>query len=576
MKIDHEPQSMWEAAPEQLQDLQVRGDIMPLYQDLLEGLPCIVFEADAQTLQFTYVSSEAEEVLGYPLKRWHEDPNFWLEQVVHLADRQAVIEAVREFVQAERGGEIRYRVVRADGEMIWLRSMMRPVAKQEGRIRHLRGFMLDITGEQGTEATLRKSEERLHLALDAASMGVWDWNIVTSEIYWSDQIYRLHGFTKDEFDGSYESFLRVIDRVHPDDADVAQETIRRALSTREDYGIEYRINFPDERIQWLYAKGCIYFGENGDPVRIAGTVQDITARKQAEAALIKLTETLEQRVRERTVDLERVNVALKQENRERRRAEQVLEKTNMALLQSNRELQDFAYVASHDLQEPLRKISTFADLLRSDYEAQLDAPAISYIERMMSAAERMRHLIRDLLEFSRIKTKPQPFQETDLNKVVHNVLIDLEVRIKESGGRVDVEELPSIEVDPMQMHQLFQNLLGNALKFRRKEVPPVVKLRAVAETDEYAVEVCRITIEDNGIGFEEQYIDRIFSPFQRLHARTEYEGTGMGLAICRRIVERHHGTITARSIPGRGTTFTVVLPVRQERKDDAVAGLDEA
>lgn len=251
---------------------------------------------------------------------------------------------------------------------------------------------------------------------------------------------------------------------------------------------------------------------------------------------------------------------------ERKEAEQELARTNTVLEQRNRELQDFAYVASHDLQEPLRKIRAFADLLREDYGDRIDEMGQYYLERMHDGAERMSTLIADLLAFSRITTRGQPFQEVDLKALVNDVLIDLEMAMADEHGMVEVGDLPVIEADPTQMRQLFQNLIGNALKFHREDVPPLVQITARTEPD--AGEVCHIEVTDNGIGFDEKYLDRIFSPFQRLHGRGKYTGTGMGLAICRRIVERHNGTIAAHSQAGEGSTFIITLPCRQSAAQD--------
>ncbi|MDJ0736787.1 MAG: PAS domain-containing protein [Nostocaceae cyanobacterium] len=235
------------------------------------------------------------------------------------------------------------------------------------------------------------------------------------------------------------------------------------------------------------------------------------------------------------------------------------------LTRSNQELQQFAFVASHDLQEPLRKIKTFADRLKATCKDALTPQGQDYLARMQNAASRMQILIEDLLALSRVTTRGQPFIQISLNKITQEVLSDLEVRIQQTGGRVEVGDLPTINADPIQMRQLLQNLIGNALKFHRQEVPPVVKVYSQDckfQSDPLAtVEFCQLVVEDNGIGFDEKYGDRIFNVFQRLHGRSEYEGTGIGLAICRKIAERHHGSITASSEPGEGATFTVTLPI---------------
>jgi len=243
------------------------------------------------------------------------------------------------------------------------------------------------------------------------------------------------------------------------------------------------------------------------------------------------------------------------------------------LERSNKELQDFASVASHDLQEPLRKIHAFSDRLRSRCAPALDDAGRDYLDRIQNAAGRMHTLINDLLTYARVATKAQPFVPADLVSITREVVSDLEARIEQVNGRVEVGELPSVEADPLQVRQLMQNLIGNSLKYHRPDVPPVVSicshhLTECASPTQNAPSglYCQILVEDNGIGFDEIYAEKIFTIFQRLHGRTEYEGTGVGLAVCRKIVERHGGTITARSTPGKGSTFTVTLPIRQPKE----------
>ena len=244
----------------------------------------------------------------------------------------------------------------------------------------------------------------------------------------------------------------------------------------------------------------------------------------------------------------------------RKRREEMIESYSARLERSNRDLQDFAYVASHDLQEPLRKVIAFGDRLVADYEEALDETGRDYLERMRDASKRMQTLISDLLAFSRVTTKGKPFTPVDLSIVAQDVVSDLEYRIEQTGGQVAIDPLPMVEADPTQMHQLLQNLVGNALKFHQADRQPVIKISGNSGDDR----TCRIIVDDNGIGFEPKFTERIFQPFQRLHLRREYEGSGMGLAICRRIAERHGGDITAKSTPGEGATFIVTLPLQQQ------------
>jgi signal transduction histidine kinase len=263
------------------------------------------------------------------------------------------------------------------------------------------------------------------------------------------------------------------------------------------------------------------------------------------------------RVRER--EAAATSARLSREAEIRLRAERELAAKAAELERSNRELEQFAYVASHDLQEPLRKIQAFGDLLVAEAGEAMGADARDYVARMRAAAVRMQALIQDLLAFSRI-SRGDPPALVDLGRVAREVVSDLDGRVRGTGGTVEVGDLPVLRADPTQMRQLLQNLIANALKFHRPGVPPRVSVEGRCDPPGSAGAACRIWVRDNGIGFDEKYLDRIFTPFQRLHGRGEFEGTGMGLAICRKIVERHGGKITARSTPGEGTTFRVTLP----------------
>ena len=249
---------------------------------------------------------------------------------------------------------------------------------------------------------------------------------------------------------------------------------------------------------------------------------------------------------------------------ERKRAEEAMHKYAEELVRSNRELQNFAYVASHDLQEPLRKIQAFSSRLQSKESAGLSEQGTNYLVRIEKAAARMQTLIKDLLNFSRVTTHAKPFQTVNLSETIDGVLSDIEVQIQTTSAQIEIDALPTIEADPIQMRQLFQNLISNALKFHNNGQAPVVTVTCNINIDENSTS---IQVADNGIGFEEKYLDRIFTVFQRLHNRTEFEGTGVGLAVCRRVVERHNGTITAKSTPGQGATFIITLPLQQASSD---------
>ncbi len=295
------------------------------------------------------------------------------------------------------------------------------------------------------------------------------------------------------------------------------EAAREVITSGNETRLEYQTSNNQGKRMWLDCRFTPFIS-NGEP-HLLLSVDDISTSKQAE------------------IDLQGYAAKLEQ---------------------SNRDLQEFAYIASHDLQEPLRKVLAFGDRLVNKYGDTLDETGKDYLKRMRDASQRMQTLINDLLTFSRVSTRAQPFARVDLNEIIEEVVSNLENQIDRTQGKVEFGKLPVIEADPTQMYQLLQNLINNGLKFHQEEVPPVIRVSA-----SNARERCKITVKDNGIGFEMQYLDRIFKPFQRLHGRQEYEGSGMGLAICRRIVERHSGEITAYSAPGDGSAFIITLPMHQ-------------
>jgi PAS domain S-box-containing protein len=257
-----------------------------------------------------------------------------------------------------------------------------------------------------------------------------------------------------------------------------------------------------------------------------------------------------------------------------RRAEYGLRRANAQLARSNQELEDLAMVASHDLQEPLRKIRMFGDRLRAEFAGSLGSVGTDYVARMQNAAERGQLLITGLLSYARASGPGQRRVDVDCQLVAQQVVADLDAQITTVGGRVEIGDLPVLEGNPLQIRQLLQNLISNALKFHRPEVPPVVRLRAVqrfaegvADVGARAREWWDLAVSDEGIGFDEQYAERIFRLFHQLHGRSAFGGSGVGLALCRRIVEHHGGTLVAASVPGVGTTFTASLPRHGEHRE---------
>ena len=307
-----------------------------------------------------------------------------------------------------------------------------------------------------------------------------------------------------------------------------------------------------------YASGGLdYVTKPFDPDLLILKVKTFVRLYQQAQELIRVKATLEQKVSERTKELVEINKALES---------------------SNSELQQYAYIASHDLQEPLRKILTFSRMIA---EKHFSAPSARepLMDRVIDAAERMRRLINDLLDFSKLAV-PSVFKRTSLNKITNAVLSDLEILIAEKGAHITVEDLPTVEIIGEQLHQAFLNLISNALKFSEKNVRPVIRVysetikeKSIGSEPAPDGRYCRIFITDNGIGFEEKYVDKIFTLFQRLHGKAEYEGTGIGLAIVKKIIDKHQGLISARSAAGKGATFIIVLPLEQSPQQPLVAAV---
>jgi signal transduction histidine kinase len=349
----------------------------------------------------------------------------------------------------------------------------------------------------------------------------------SSEARGIDQIERLYAFTPLDLSNDYQAYMAV------------------GIPSLTAFAQADRILW--QSLTWLGLAALLAFlaAWFGGEVFFLRVVSLTAERDAAENKLREANAVLEQRVAERTAELQQLLHVLEI---------------------SNRDLQDFAFITSHDLQEPLRKIQAFGERLNDRYMTELNDEGRFFLERINASANRMQRMINDLLEYSRLTTRAKTFTPVDMDAVVRDVLSDLETRLEETGGTVVVDDLPVIDGDEMQMRQVMQNLIGNALKFRQPGQPPVVKISAcLAEGngDGRASLRAIICVEDNGIGFDEKYLDRIFVPFQRLHSKDEYEGSGIGLAICRKILDRHHGEILAHSQPGQGSQFIILLPIHQ-------------
>jgi PAS domain S-box-containing protein len=484
-------------------------------------------------------------------------------------------ETIREAVAAARDGRsARFQgfCPTATGAPRYWDVSVAPLPGADGRPYRLIGVSRDVTVERRAEDAVRASERRFRTLTEAVPQMVWT----------SDPAGAVTFFNRrwDEYTGAPLGPGHADgwggEAVHPDDADRFRAEWARAVGEPAGgFAREVRVRrASDGAYRWMLAGAVPLRDATGALCEWVGTLTDIDDQKRH-------TELLARLVRERTQELEDANAALTDQIEVRKAAEERIRAIAAELERSNGELEKFAYIASHDLQEPLRKIQAFGDRLRTKCRDQLPDNGKEFVDRMHSAAARMRRLIDDLLSFSRVTTQQRPFVRVDLERLVHEVVSDLEVRIAQEQGTVVVRPLAGVEVDVSQMRQLFQNLIVNAVKFHRPGVPPVVEISGEPDPGPPAPPECRpagepvpmyrVTVRDNGIGFEDKYRERIFDVFQRLHGRNEYEGTGVGLAICRKILERHGGTITARGRPGEGATFVVTLPLRRPSTREATA-----
>jgi PAS domain S-box-containing protein len=356
------------------------------------------------------------------------------------------------------------------------------------------------------------------------------------EAYVSPQIEDILGFTQEEW---LNDPIRWYRQIHPDDRGRWNVDAARMFLTGEPLRAVYRVIARDGRVVWFHCEAKMVRRDDGSPWFIHGVGFDITEIKRAEEALKTAHDELEARVQERTAELAKANAELALRAQE--------------LARSNAELEQFAYVASHDLQEPLRMVTSFTQLMVNRYGNKLGPDADEFIDYIVDGARRMSRLINDLLEYSRVGTRGKPLRPTDCSAVFEMARDNLRAAIEESGASVTADPLPTVLGDETQLVQLFQNLIGNSIKFRAGRS---IRVHVGAERQDGQ---WLFRVADNGIGIEPQYAERIFVIFQRLHSRVEYPGTGIGLAICKKIVERHGGRIWVESRAGEGSTFYFLL-----------------
>ncbi|WP_281310167.1 PAS domain-containing sensor histidine kinase [Flavobacterium flavigenum] len=404
-----------------------------------------------------------------------------------------------------------------------------PLFDANGKVYGVMNTGVDVTDLHLAKQKIQSVEERLRIAVESSGIGTYEVNLLTKEIKTSDN------FNTIMCSENTPNMDELLSKLHPDDLFAHEKAIKESKDTGL---ITYETRIINENCsKWIKVTGKIICDENDIPIKVIGSIIDIHEHKQFQ-------EELKKQVEKNTVELRR----------------------------SNDDLLHFANVVSHDLREPVRKIKIFNGLIRNDKEANFSDGIVRYQNKIDQSAERMQNIIEGILTYSTMDKNKQPFEKIYLNEVIENIKTDLELIINEKDAILIISELPVIEGAPILINQLFYNLIHNSLKFSKVEEPPkiIISGQVIKIDDTDSVE---ITIKDNGIGLDDAYTEKIFNAFERLHSKDQYEGNGLGLSLCRKIVKRHHGSITAKGEINKGSEFTVILPLRQEEVKNKKTGI---
>lgn len=507
------------------------------FKHLVQFAPTGIYEIDYNGPKFKSVNDAMCEISGYSKEEFLQMSPFDL-----LSDESKLVfqERIQKGLKGEKIDEsVDFKVITKDGREIWAELKIKPTYKN-GRLDGALAVAHDITERKKADEALRESNMQLKSIFDNSKDIIYRVDLKTRRyLFFSSAVEEILGCTSQEIMDHPDT--DILQFIHPDDL----EKVKEALTSRtsDPVEIEYRMKNKTGHYRWLLSNSKIIRDCEGQPIYRDGVVRDITERKRWEFRVQEMLENEHQLARK-----------LQLSNEQLMNAQNELKETIKKLEISNRELEQFAYVASHDLQEPLRMVASFTQLLDMRYKNQLDEDADDYIGFIVEGATRMKDLIDDLLAFSRLNTEAHEFELMNMGKCVNEVLSYLKASIDESNAEITRDPLPFQMGDYSQIIQLFQNLISNAIKFQAQE-PPRIHISAQESGNEWT-----FSVNDNGIGIDPEHQEKIFDVFRRLHTREEYEGTGIGLSICKRIVERHGGRIWVESAEGNGSTFYFTIP----------------
>jgi PAS domain S-box-containing protein len=494
------------------------------FRQLVKNAPTAIWEVDILNKKITSVNDAVCSMSGYTRE---ELLSMNIPDILDEESQKKFITRVNICLQGQKPEEgVEYNIRVKDGRLIVALLGMKYEFDDQGRPVGAMVVAHDITERKHSElvkeqllSDLKKVEGKLNIALENGNIGLWEWDLETSEVHFDNRIEKMFGLQPGTFGKTFKAFEKL---VNEEDISHFRKNISDALEEDIPFETIFRTRSEKGKSKYISSKAVVNKDNQGKPIALSGVCFDVTNLREG--------------------------------------TEKVISKLNEELLRSNKELENFAYVASHDLQEPLRMVSSFTQLLERQYKDKLDDRAHEYIHYAVDGAKRMYELLNGLLAYSRINTKGKAFRAVNLNNVIDCVIKNLSLVISERNAVVKTGKLPVIFADESQVVILFQNLIANGIKFSTNA--PRIYISSQTESNHYL-----FSVKDEGIGIETQYFDRIFLIFQRLMPKDQYEGTGIGLAICKRIIERHNGKIWIESEPGKGTTFFFTIPKSNESPD---------